>query len=59
MGSTEYKPVKIKLNNGSSSGMYILLNSNEIKYTKEYETRPPNRIYKIQIAVEAICNNKR
>jgi len=59
MGVSEYKPVKIKLNNGSASGMYILLHANEIRYTKDDETKPPNRIYKIQIAVEAIYNNKK
>ncbi len=59
MGVSEYKPVKIKLNNGSASGMYILLKDNEIRYTKENETKPPNRIYKIEVAVEAVHNNKR
>ena len=53
------KPVKIKLNNGTAGGMYILLDQNEIRYTNTDETRPPNRIYKIEIAVEAMFNNKR
>ncbi len=39
--------------------MYILISDDEIKYTKNNETRPPNRAYKIQIAVEAIHNHKR
>jgi len=56
---SEHKPVKIKLNNGSASGMYILLKASEIRYSKDNETKPPNRIYTIQIAVEAIYNNKR
>ena len=59
MAASEHKPIKIKLNNGSASGMYILLISDEIRYTKNKETRPPNRIYIIQIAVEAIHNHKR
>ena len=59
MGVTEYKPVKIKLNNNTASGMYILLAEHEIKYTKENETRPPNRKYKIQINVEAVYGSKR
>lgn len=59
MGSTEHKPVKIKLNNNTASGMYILLAEHEIKYTKENETRPPNRKYKIQINVEAVYGSKR
>lgn len=53
------KPIKIKLNNGTASGMYILLESDEDKYTKNNETKPPNRNYKIQIAVEVVYNNKR
>ena len=53
------KPIKIKLNNNSASGMYILLEDDEIKYTKDGETKPPNRAYKIQIEVEASYNNKR
>lgn len=59
MGVLEYKPVKIKLNNGTASGMYILVNDNEIKYTKENETKPPNRSYKIEVAVEAMNHHKR
>ena len=59
MGSTELKAVKIKLNNGVASGMYILLNEEEVKFTKEDETKPPNRIYKVQIGVEAMFNGKR
>lgn len=53
------KPIKIKLNNGTAKGMYILLDQDEIKYTKENETKPPNRKYTIQIAVEAMYNHKR
>ncbi|NOQ30485.1 MAG: tyrosine-type recombinase/integrase [Helicobacteraceae bacterium] len=59
MGVSEYKPVKIKLNNSLAGGMYILLTEDEIRYTKDNETKPPNRIYKIQIAVEAVYKNKR
>ncbi|WP_415398294.1 tyrosine-type recombinase/integrase [Sulfurimonas sp. CS5] len=59
MGVLEHKPVKIKLNNSSASGMYILLKEDEARYTTENETRPPNRIYRIQVAVEAVYNNKR
>ncbi|QOY55717.1 hypothetical protein HUE87_05690 [Candidatus Sulfurimonas marisnigri] len=59
MGVLEHKPVKIKLNNGTASGMYILVNDNEIKYTKDNETKPPNRSYKIEVAVEAMHNHKR
>ncbi|MCX6076357.1 MAG: tyrosine-type recombinase/integrase [Campylobacterales bacterium] len=53
------KPVKINLNNGTASGMYILLTKDEIRYTKDNETKPPNRAYKIEVAVEAMHNNKR
>jgi len=53
------KPVKIKLNNGAAAGMYILLDDDEVRYTNTDETRPPNRTYKIEIAIEAMCNNKR
>lgn len=53
------KARKIKLNNGSATGMYILLSDDEVKYTKNNETKPPNRIYKIEIAVEVMFNNKR
>jgi len=59
MGVSEYKPVKIKLNNATASGMYILLNNDEIKYTKNNETKPPNRNYKIEVAVEAMHSYKR
>ena len=59
MGISEHKPVKIKLNNGTASGMYILIQDDEIRYTKDNETKPPNRAYKIQVAVEAVHNNKR
>jgi hypothetical protein len=55
----EVKPTKIKLNNGSASGMYILLGDSEHKLTSKGETQPPNRIYKIEIAVEATYHNKR
>jgi hypothetical protein len=55
------KPVKIRLTEGDlrAQGMYILLEENEEKYTKTGITSPPNRIYKIEIAVETIYNNKR
>ncbi len=59
MGVSEHNPVKIKLNNNLAGGMYILLKDDEVRYTKENETRPPNRIYRIEIAVEAVHNNKR
>lgn len=59
MGSTEYKSVKIKLNNKTASGMYILISNDEIKYTKEHETKPPNRNYKIEVAVEVMYKSKR
>ena len=59
MGTQKLKPVKIKLNNGTAGGMYIILTEDEIRYTKTGETRPPNRIYKIEIAVEAMHHNKR
>ncbi len=39
MGTLAIKPIKIKLNNGTASGMYILLASEEEKYTKTNETR--------------------
>ena len=55
----ELKPVKIQLSNGTSSGMYILVADNEIKYAKNGDTQPPNRPYKIQIGVEAIYQDKR
>lgn len=55
------KPFKIRLIDGDlrAQGMYILLEENEEKYTKTGITSPPNRIYKIEIAVETIYNNKR
>jgi len=59
MGTLALKPVKIKLNNNMASGMYILLNKDEIKYTKSNETKPPNRNYKIQINTEAVYKSKR
>ena len=59
MASTRVKPIKVKLNNGTASGMYILINDEELKFTKENETKPPNRIYKIEIAIETMHNNKR
>lgn len=57
--SESTKPVKIKLNNGTAGGMYILITSDEVKYTKENETKPPNRKYKIEVAVEAMHNHNR
>jgi site-specific recombinase XerD len=59
MDSKVTKPVKIKLNNNLAAGMYILLKPDEIKYTKDDETKPPNRTYKIEIAVEVVVKNKR
>lgn len=59
MESQQLKPVKIKLNNGTASGMYILLREDEIRFTKDGETRAPNRIYKIEVAVETVNRNKR
>ena len=59
MGTVATKSIKIKLNNGTASGMYILLASDEEKYTKQNETKPPNRNYKIQVAVEVMYNHKR
>ena len=55
------KPFKIRLTDGDlrAQGMYVLLEENEEKYTKTGITSPPNRIYKIEIAVETIYNNKR
>lgn len=55
------KPYKIKLGAGDkrAQGMYILLNPDEEKYTQKGLTAPPNRTYKIQIAVETIHNNER
>ena len=55
-----YKPFKIKLSNGTASGMYLLANEDEIKLDKDGNTKPPSgRAYKIQIEVEAIYNNQR
>ena len=59
MGVSEHKSVKIKLNNKTASGMYILISNDEIKYTKDNETKTPNRNYKIQVAVEVMYNHKR
>lgn len=59
MGISEYKSVKIQLKNKTASGMYILISNDEIKYTKDNETKAPNRNYKIEVAVEAMYNNKR
>jgi len=55
------KPVKIRLSLGDlrAQGMYILLEEDEEKYTKNGITSPPNRTYKIEIAVETVVNNKR
>lgn len=55
------KPVKIRLSQGDlrAQGMYILLEEDEEKYTKNGITSPPNRTYKIEIAVETVVNNKR
>lgn len=53
------KPIKIKLNNNTASGMYILLEEHEITYAKNGETKPPNRAYKIEVAVETMYMNKR
>lgn len=55
------KPYKIRLSSGDlrAQGMYILLEENEEKYTKAGITSPPNRIYKIEIAIETIYNGKR
>jgi hypothetical protein len=59
MGTQQVKSIKIKLNNNTASGMYILLGKSEIKYSKDNETKPPNRAYKIEIAVEVVHKNKR
>ena len=55
------KPVKIRLSQGDlrAQGMYILLEEDEEKYTKNGITSPPNRTYKIEIAVETVVNSKR
>ena len=54
-------PYKIKLEVGDkrAQGMYILLKPSEEKYTAKGVTITPTRNYKIEIAVEAIYNNKR
>lgn len=54
-------PFKIKLEAGDkrAQGMYILLKPSEEKYTAKGVTATPNRNYKIEIAVEAIHENKR
>ncbi len=59
MLSTTLKPTKIKISNGTASGMYLLLKDDEVRYTDKNETKPPNRIYQLQIAVEVMYNNKR
>ncbi len=59
MGTKQLKPVKVQLNSGGAGGMYILLTADEVKLTKAGETAPPNRIYKIEVAVEATHNSKR
>ncbi len=59
MVSSAVKPIKIKTNNNKAGGMYILLSSREINYTKDNETKPPNRAYQIQVAVEQMYNNVR
>lgn len=54
------KPYKIKLTNGTASGMYLMADEDEINYDKDGNTKPPKgRAYKIQIEVEAIYNNQR
>lgn len=54
-------PYKIKLEVGDkrAQGMYILLKPSEKKYTAKGVTISPTRNYKIEVAVEAIYNNKR
>lgn len=59
MASATLKPIKIQIKNNTASGMYILLESHEIRYTKDNETKPPNRKYNIEVAVEVIHDNKR
>ncbi len=55
-----YTPYKIKLSNGTASGMYLMADENEITYDKDGNTKPPKgRAYKIQIEVEAIYDNQR
>ena len=53
------KPIKIQINNGTASGMYILIEESEIAYTKADETKPPNREYKVQVQIEVMHNHKR
>ena len=56
----DYKPYKIKLSNGTASGMYLIASEDEIKFDKDGNTKAPSgRTYKIQIEVEAIYNNQR
>jgi len=51
---------KINLKNGTATGMYLFAEQNEIKLDKFGNTQAPTgRAYKIQVEVEAICNNKR
>jgi len=40
------KSIKIKLNNGTAAGMYILLEAAEVAYTKDNDTKPPKQIIK-------------
>ena len=55
-----YKAFKIKLSNGTASGMYLLANEDEIKFDKDGNSRSPTgRAYKIQIEVEAVYRNRR
>ena len=55
-----YKPFKIKLSNGTATGMYLLASEDEVKYDKAGNTKPPRgRSYRIQIEVEAVYNNRR
>ena len=37
-----YKPFKIKLSNGTASGMYLLANKDEIKLDKDGNTKAPS-----------------
>jgi len=59
MASGTLKPIKIQIKNNTASGMYILLEPHEVRCTKDNETKPPNRKYNIEIAVEVIYDNKR
>ncbi len=55
-----YKPFKIKLSNGTASGMYLLASEDEIKFDKDENSKSPTgRAYRIQIEVEAIYKNRR